>query len=112
MWDMDMQPQPFTVCVDAWGLGQVRVEVGGELDLITAPHLTDALNRELDLGRDVLLDLSAVSFIDSAGLHAIILAARRATARGQNLALHPVLPRQTRRLFEITNLHRLLPVAA
>ena len=45
----------------------------------------------LDADADELLDLSAVPFIDSSGLKAIVTAGRMAGSRGRNLTLHPVM---------------------
>jgi anti-sigma B factor antagonist len=109
---MSSQLQSVAVTVDAVHEHRVRVSVCGELDLSTAPKLADVLRHQVGLGHDVLLDLSAVSFIDSSGLHAIISAARAAGSQGRELTLHPVLAAQAQRLLEITKLHQvLLPVA-
>jgi anti-anti-sigma factor len=88
-----------------------RVHVEGEIDILTAPQLEAALRAEIDQGRDVVLDLSAVSFIDSTGLHAIVSAAHAASACGQQLRVHSVMGSQARKLFEVTRLERLLPTA-
>jgi anti-anti-sigma factor len=88
----------------------VRIEVVGEVDPCTAPSLERALCRELDLGSDVLLDLSGVSFIDSSGLHALVSAARRAHAVARQLSVSTPLPAQARRVIEITGLQELLHV--
>jgi anti-anti-sigma factor len=110
---MSSQLQSIAVTVDAVHEHRVRVSACGELDLSTAPQLAEVLRHEIDLGRDVLLDLSAVSFIDSSGLHAIISAAHAARSRGRELTLHPVLGAQAQRLLEITKLHHvLLPVGS
>jgi anti-anti-sigma factor len=42
----------------------------GELDLSSAPALTDALG-ELETDDSVVLDLQELTFIDSSGIHAI-----------------------------------------
>lgn len=104
------QPQPFGIRVLPSGTGVVRVSVIGEVDPCTAPSLERALFRELDLGSDVLLDLSEVSFIDSSGLHAIVSAARKADAEGGKLSVTSPLPAQARRVIEITGLESLLHV--
>lgn len=88
----------------------MRVRVVGEVDLCTAPTLERALLRELEMGFDVLLDLSEVSFIDSSGLHAIVSAARQADTDGRKLTVTSPLPAQARRVIEITGLESLLHV--
>ncbi|MDP9399836.1 MAG: STAS domain-containing protein [Actinomycetota bacterium] len=58
-----------------------RVEVAGELDLSTGGELQDAVRRAVDEGRErLLVDLGGVTFIDSAGLGALLGAARTARA--------------------------------
>jgi anti-anti-sigma factor len=84
-------PKPLAIRVLTQG-GTVRVRVIGEVDLQTAPMLEEALLREVEIGSEVLLDPSEVSFIDSAGLHAIIAAAQRAKSNGGRLALAARLP--------------------
>lgn len=81
----------------AWAV----VTLTGELDLAAV----DAAERELaraERGRVlVLLDLRAVSFMDSAGLHMMMNAARRSAERKRRLVLlYP--PRPVRRVFEVT----------
>ena len=57
--------------VDGKGL---RLE--GELDLAASPRLADALLDFATSEREVHLDLSEVSFMDSSGLHVILALAR------------------------------------
>lgn len=62
--------------------GVRRLAVAGELDFGTGDELRACLAPEHDVAPRVELDLSAVSFIDAAGLHAIVDAVREAEARG------------------------------
>lgn len=105
-----LPPQPFSIRVLPMQAQIVRVRVSGEVDLSTAPELERALVQEVDAAREVLLDLSAVSFIDSSGLHAIVIAARAAQSNGGALALGSRLPNQARRVIEITGLQSLIEV--
>lgn len=51
------------------------VEVSGELDVYTAPALEDALGDLVDARRiDIIVDLTAVTFMDSTGLGLLIKA--------------------------------------
>ena len=55
-----------------------RLTVGGELDLVTGPLLLDAkCEHEPPAGVIIEMDLSAVTFIDSTGLRALIEVHRR-----------------------------------
>ena len=51
---------------------EAGVTVGGELDVATAPKLSQAL--ELFVGRTVQLDMAAVTFCDSMGISALLRA--------------------------------------
>lgn len=88
------------------------VEVRGELDLATSPQLGDALERELADGRSVVVDLSRVTFIDSTALNTLVGALHSCGANGGSLAVSASLPAQVSRVFELTGLDSVLPIAA
>jgi anti-sigma B factor antagonist len=91
--------------VSSAGLGgraySVRVE--GELDLYTAPDVRDALASLPPESRHVLVDLSQLSFLDSAGLGMLLSAARRLRARGGTMMLL-VDDSRILRVLEVTGL--------
>jgi anti-sigma B factor antagonist len=66
--------------------GLLRIAVRGELDIATAPRLGAAMAAAAG-HRAVLVDLSSLSFIDVAGLHALLEAERAADAAGGMLAI-------------------------
>jgi anti-sigma B factor antagonist len=104
-------PAPFRIRVDHADPRVTTLFVAGELDLSTAPDLARVLREALDAGRDVRLDLSAVDFIDSTGLAAIIQPLRRIDDDSRPVQLVGELPRQPRRLFELAGvLGTLLPL--
>ena len=81
----------------------------GELDAYAAPDLSSGLDEAASPGPFVA-DLSKVSFMDSTALGVLVRAFKDATGRG--VAARVVLPRSgARRIFEITTLDRVLPVA-
>jgi anti-anti-sigma factor len=60
----------------------------GELDLATAGELSDALQAQHQRGRAaILLDLSSLSFCDSAGLRVFVKARRQAEEDGGSFAI-------------------------
>jgi anti-anti-sigma factor len=85
--------------------GQRRpVEVRGEVDLATAPHLEAVVRTTLEQAPDgVVLDLAQLTFIDSSGLRALVALAKDADSRGTSLALRN-LPRHAQRVLELTGL--------
>ncbi len=61
---------------------RTRVEIAGELDLTSGGELQEAVRRAVEEGgEELLVDLGGVTFMDSAGLGALLGAARTARAR-------------------------------
>jgi anti-sigma B factor antagonist len=58
--------------------GSAVVTIAGEIDLASAPSLRERLSQCMDKGcRDITLEMSGVSFMDSSGIKALL------AARGQ-----------------------------
>ena len=86
------------------------LEPRGEIDAATAPDLKVALDRAADAGaREVVLDLSGVSFVDSRGLTVMVAAHERLAANGASLLTICADP-FVRKLFEITGMSRALRI--
>ena len=90
--------------------GWVRVRVEGELALDSSTRLERAIEAELVANSNVLLDLSGIDFIDSAGLRAMTALVRSAKASGSQLRLSADLPAHARRLMEIVGLLPFVPI--
>ena len=100
-------PSGFACVKRAERPGVSRVMLSGELDMATAPQLEDALSEAARDSVAVILDLSKLEFMDSAGLHAILNAHARLNEANCRLALIAGGP-QVQRIFEITGVeHRL-----
>lgn len=65
----------------------VIVSVAGEIDLLTADQLREALEAEVVRRELVVVDLTAVEFLSSSGLAALALAHRAAVEAGRELRL-------------------------
>jgi anti-sigma B factor antagonist len=90
--------------------GATVVSASGELDAYGAPDLTAALERATLDDRSVVVDLEAVAFMDSTALGVVVRAVRELGEAGRSVKV--VLPRgPARRVFEITTVDRVLPVA-
>ena len=84
------------------------VSVSGELDSYTAGCLKARIDEAGTVGADtVLVDLSEISFIDSAALAVLVRETKRLEGRGHSLVLVTNDPR-TRRIVEVTGLNRVL----
>ncbi len=81
--------------------------VRGELDAGNAAELESTLLRLLESKASVVIDLSGVPFIDSAGLNAVVRALR--TRQGGTVALAGALP-PIARMIEIRGLNRMVAV--
>ena len=101
---------PFAVHLEPMPDGWVRVRVEGELALASSATLERAVEAELRANSHVLLDLSQIEFIDSAGLRAMTALVRMAKASGRKLRLSTDLPAHARRLMEIVGLLPFVPI--
>lgn len=91
--------------------GVVIVAVAGDIDISTASRLRDALFELAGTAGTLIVDLNRVTFIDSAGLGALVSAYRHATAHGGSL--HAVCSRPPiRRLLWLTGVDRRIPLTA
>jgi len=64
---------------------------------------------EEDTGRDLVIDLDRVQFIDSSGLGALLSALKNAGLRSSGFILAGLQPR-VRSIFELTRLHRVFDI--
>lgn len=81
----------------------VKLVLHGELDLSSAPLLEGELEDVEASGHSrLVIDLSGLEFMDSAGLHMLLKARNRSLANGHDLTLRRG-PRAIQRLFELTN---------
>jgi len=86
------------------------VSASGELDAFVSSDLTGAFAEAAHDAR-IVADLTAVAFLDSTALGIVVRTVRDVEERGG--AIRILLPEGTaRRIFEITTLDRVLPVAA
>jgi anti-sigma B factor antagonist len=82
--------------------------IAGELDLATVPELEARAEQICAEGRELVLDLSELAFIDSTGLLAILKTRELCAERRCGFFLTPGPP-AVQRLFELTGLLDQLP---
>ena len=98
-----------TLCVRP-GDGGIIVAISGEVDVCTEAPLQQALLRNIrERGARLTVDVSGVSFMDCAGLRALLTTRRRAELRGGFMRLIAV-SRAVRRIIELTGVHEALAV--
>jgi anti-anti-sigma factor len=85
--------------------GQVELlEVTGEIDIASASRLISGLNEAVgDCDKPVVVDLTAVEFMDSTGLALLLNAHRRLARREQGFAV-VCADGPVHRVFEITDM--------
>jgi anti-anti-sigma factor len=89
--------------------GRIRLRLCGELDLASAPAVTERLRALSERREQVLLDVDELTFIDMSGMRMMVMAAEDAARDGWSLAITrgsgPV-----RRLIELVQLDGQLPL--
>ncbi|PYJ35480.1 MAG: anti-sigma factor antagonist [Verrucomicrobia bacterium] len=82
----------------------------GEIDLHVSPSVTASLNEMIDKKpKRLVVDLSSVTYIDSAGLAALIQAMQRVEAYGGKFLLAG-LQETVRSIFEISRLDQVFQI--
>lgn len=69
--------------------GSVVVSAGGDVDLVTHDRLVETVRPQLG-GADVVLDCAGITFLDSYGLHALLLLREEAIVRNSGFVLSAV----------------------
>jgi anti-sigma B factor antagonist len=97
----------FTV---AWSGRTAVVSASGEIDMINAEGLRDALLSALNAGAAGLVaDMTSTTFLDSAGITALVRASRRADATDAALRLAVTAP-PVLRVLNLVGIDRLIEV--
>ncbi|QGK69921.1 anti-sigma factor antagonist [Allosaccharopolyspora coralli] len=83
------QQHLLTLSIDRPARGVVVVTIHGEIDLASVPRLTELIRQRMTAAnlRAVVLDLSAVQFVNSFGIELLVHAQSRAEQRGIDLRL-------------------------
>lgn len=86
----------------------VVLHLQGELDMSTAAQFLDAVSTAMAApASTIVVDLTALSFVDSTGVSAFVAAWRSATPEGRTLCLrHPTRP--VGKVLRITGVDRIL----
>ena len=96
-----------TLCIRP-GDGGTIVAISGEVDVCTEAPLQQALLRIIrERSARLMLDVSGVSFMDCAGLRALLATRRRAEMRGGCMRLIAASA-AVRRIIELTGTHEAL----
>lgn len=87
------------------------VALEGDVDLQSAPDVRKILQQAVGSGLGVVVDLSAVSYIDSSGIAALVEAYQRARQDDRRLILAAV-SEPALRVLRLARLDRVFPICA
>ena len=86
------------------------IELGGEVDLYTAPEFKERMVQVIEEGKTrVVVDLSKATFIDSTTLGVLVGGVKRLRPSGGSLAI-VCSDQNIQKIFEITGLDRVFPI--
>jgi len=90
----------------------VRFHVTGSIDASTSPDVEQAVNTAVAGGsRRLIFDMSGVKYISSAGLRAILLAAKKAKAAGGGVAVFG-LQSPVEQVFTVAGFGKIVPIVS
>jgi len=91
---------------------KITIIVDGELDLSTAPQLTEAINQSVERTDKLLeLDLGGLQYIDSTGLGVMISMLKERDRLHAEVTISHIPPK-IKRLLDITGVSRFLAVSS
>ena len=92
------------------GENQIVYELEGRLDAVSSPEMESELEPDLEAGdRDILLDISKVQYISSAGLRILLVAHKKSLRNNRVLSIAGV-NQSIREIFDITGYSAMLNI--
>jgi len=86
------------------------IELGGEVDLYTAPEFKERMVQVIEAGKKrIVVDLSRATFIDSTTLGVLVGGVKRLRPSGGSVSLVVTDP-NIQKIFEITGLDRVFSI--
>ena len=86
----------------------LTMKLGGRLDTTTAPELEKAFEKNMDVSKDLILDMKELEYISSAGLR-VLLAAQKKMNQSGKMKLTGVSD-EVMEVFEITGFSDILTI--
>ena len=107
--DSTVTDPPFDVRTSRVG-GALIVTIVGEIDMANAPEVKSAIEASRDGAERVVVDLSAVTFLDSSALNALLHSQRDLAEHEIAFSVVGPADQAVRKVFEITHLTEPLSV--
>ena len=89
--------------------GKFTIAVEGKLDTITAQQFQDVLIPAFDEAKEVILNLSKVDYVSSAGLRVFLLGQKTAKAKGAFMAVTGV-SEEVMDVFKMTGFDNMITI--
>jgi anti-sigma B factor antagonist len=106
---MDQPDPPLFQMIESRGAdGRACLALHGELDLTVAGTLNDNLWRLAGAERRLRINLSGLTFVDSAGISVLVVASRSAPREGWDLEIDQTVTPSVRLALEISGVDGLL----
>ena len=80
----------------------------GRLDTLTSPSLEEKINEVVDGADKLIVDLSALAYISSAGLRVLLGAVQQMEGKGEMIVRNP--SQAVREVFDLTGFSRLFTI--
>ncbi len=88
----------------------IKVVLSGKLDIAGAQSVENQFNAVTSSQKNVVIDLSGVSFLASMGIRTIVMSAKAITAKGGKIVL--LAPQDgVRKVLQISGIDKLIPIA-
>ncbi|MBF0093463.1 MAG: STAS domain-containing protein [Alphaproteobacteria bacterium] len=91
--------------------GVTIVSLSGEIDLQTSPEVRKSLLTHLEQGKDLIVDMHAVGYIDSSGVASLVEAYQTARQEGLRFSLAQV-GQGAMRVLQLARLDRVFTIHA
>jgi len=89
--------------------GQIVLAVSGSVDTVTSPELQKAILTAFQKSKDLVIDMTGVPYMSSAGLRALLIGQKTATSKGGSMALTGV-QNTVMQVFEMSGFSRVLTI--
>jgi anti-anti-sigma factor len=88
------------------------LSISGRIDFSTSGNVEQAVTSAMEQGgRRVIFDLRDVAYISSAGLRAILIAAKKAKSAGGGVAVYGLQP-EVQEVFTTSGFGKIVPIVA
>ncbi len=87
----------------------IQISIEGRVDTTTSPQLQNAILQAYQKGTKLVLDFSAVEYVSSAGLRALLIGQKTANSKGGSMTLTNV-PEAVLQVFQMSGFSSILNI--